>query len=410
MNPSSVSGAGPPVGDWGMQQVAGFLAAISTLPDEGAMLRGAVHRIAEAVDAEVCALASPTDVLACVGFPADQIPVTELLEVAHQDRATLHAPSLGELDAVSIDLHLDTATRLVVARSDEPLDRSDVHVLRTMAQVLDLAVSLRRAADRERDLREASEAASTELRRINARLEDASRVKSDLISMASHELRTPLTSIIGFTELMRRHWDRLPEDDRLQHLDRVHHHGRRLLRLVDDLLLVGRIDSGATAPAAIDLDVARACAMVIGEFHEPVELTGELDQLARVDADHFEQVITNLLTNASKYGAAPFRIDIGHDPTGVRVAVCDHGDGVPEDFEPRLFERFAQASTGDSRSGSGTGLGLAIVDGLLEANGGAVRYERRDGTTRFVVTLPSSDPATDGPRRAHVASGAAELP
>ncbi|HEX9889189.1 MAG TPA: HAMP domain-containing sensor histidine kinase [Nitriliruptorales bacterium] len=383
-----MSGPGPVAGDWGMQQVAGFLAAISTLPDESSMTRAAVQRIAEAVDAEVCALVTRTAVSASVGFPADLVPVDALLDVAWRDRRSLPAPGLGDVDAVPIELHLEAPSRLVVARSEDPLDRHDVHVLRTMAQVLDLALNLRRVADRERALREASEQQSADLRSANQRLAEASRVKSDLISVASHELRTPLTSIIGFTELLLRHGSRLDAEQHLGHLERVHHHGRRLLRLVDDLLLVGRIDSGAVRAEAAAVDLIDACATVATHLTLRLRVAADDRPHALVDPGHLEQILTNLLTNARKYGREPFEARIEERGATVRIAVVDHGDGVPSDFESKLFERFAQASTGDARNATGTGLGLSIVTGLVEANGGAVRYERCDDEVRFLVDLP----------------------
>jgi signal transduction histidine kinase len=106
------------------------------------------------------------------------------------------------------------------------------------------------------------------------------------------------------------------------------------------------------------------------------------------DRDHLEQILVNYVSNALKYGESPVRIDAHRRHRWVEVVVADEGDGVPEEFVPRLFEKFAQA--GRIRSGSGTGLGLSIVRGLARAQGGEAWYEPVEPGSRFCVRLPVS--------------------
>jgi signal transduction histidine kinase len=373
-----------------MQQVAGFLAGIASYPDESSMTTAAAHRIAEAVDAEVCAVTAGERVVAALGFPVEAVPVEMLVGLAAAGHGQVDIPGLGPAPVEVTELHLDVPAYLLIARTGAGLSAEELHLVRTMAQVLELALRLRRAADRERGLRERSESQAQALRSANERLQEVARLKSDLISTTSHELRTPLTSILGFTMLLRDRKDAIGEAERGEYLGVIQKHGERLLRLVDDLLLVGRLEAGriAVAPRPVPLfDVVRASLQEHG--FEEVTLTGERDAIAVADIDHVDQVITNLITNARKYGAPPIEVEVRQERSRVCFAVTDHGSGVPEHFIERMFEPFSQASTGDGRNSVGTGLGLAIVHGLVRMSDGEIRYERSDGRTRFVVSFPT---------------------
>lgn len=384
---------------WAMQQVAGFLAAIASYPDESSMTTAAVHRIAEAVDAEVCAVTAGDRVVAALGFPADAVPVPTLVRLAERGHGDVDVPGLGAAPVEVTELHLDVPAYLLVARTSGALSAEERHLVRTMAQVLELALRLRRTADRERSLRERSESQAQALRSANERLQEVARLKSDLISTTSHELRTPLTSILGFTMLLRDRSEAIGDDERDEYLGVIQKHGERLLRLVDDLLLVGRLEAGriTVAPRPVSLlDVIRASLDEHG--FDDVALAGEPDAIAVADIDHIDQLITNLITNARKYGAPPIQIDVCQDRAHTSFRVTDHGPGVPDHFVQRMFEPFSQASTGDGRNSVGTGLGLAIVNGLVRMANGEIRYERDNGVTRFVVSFPTLDSQSAGLR------------
>lgn len=385
--------AGLDGGSWAVQQLAGLLAGISSYSDEESMLTGAAHRIAEAIDAEVCALVTAAgDVPAAIGFPADEVPVTTLREIVAADGGKIEVAGLGTLRAEVVELAHEPVTSVVLARSSSELTQDDRHLVRAMGQALTLALDLRATAERERSLRQQSEAQAAALRQANDALQEVSRTKDMIISVASHELRTPLTSILGFASTLRERGDQIDSETRRSYLDIVERHGQRLLHLIDDLLTVGRIEAGRTRAQPEDVPVVAALRGLMAATHESVTVTGPTSAVAAVDPGQLDQILLNLVTNAEKYGAPPVEVEVVTAGDRIEVAVVDAGDGVPESFVPRLFERFSQASSGESRVSRGTGLGLAIVRGLTEANGGSARYERVDDHTRFVVDLPAGRP------------------
>lgn len=374
---------------WAVQQLAGLLAGISAYGDQRAMLTGAAHRIAEAIDAEVCALVTDDgEVPTAIGFPADEVPVAALRELVTAEGGKLEVIGLGTVRAEVVHLTQTPVRSIVVARSSNELTPDDLHLVRAMGQALALALELRATADRERTLRERSEAQAEALRHANAALEEAGRTKDMIISVASHELRTPLTSILGFASTLRERGDVIDRETQRAYLDIVGRQGQRLLHLIDDLLTVGRIEAGQARTQPTDVPVVDAVRALMVSSDTGIPVSGPTSATARVDPGHLDQIVLNLVTNAQKYGAAPIEVEIARNGDGVEIAVVDAGDGVPESFVPKLFERFSQASSGESRVSRGTGLGLAIVRGLTGANEGHARYERTDGRTRFVVALP----------------------
>ena len=378
-------------GSWAVQQLAGLLAGISSYDDESSMLTGAAHRIAEAVDAEVCAIvAADGPVPVAIGFPADDVPRDALRRIVAADGGELAVAGLGAVPTAVVDLGDEHARHVVLARSSSSLTATDLHLVRSMGQVLTLALQLRRTADRERELRERSEAQAAALRRANAALLEASRTKDMVISVASHELRTPLTAILGFASTLRERADALDAESHAAYLDIIASQGNRLLRLIDDLLTVGRIEAGRTHPRREPVPVVPALRVLTTTHSTEVEVRGPVDAAATVDPGHLDQIMLNLLANAQKYGAPPVWTEVETDGEEITVTVVDAGDGVPEAFVPNLFDRFTQASSGEARVSSGAGLGLAIVRGLVEANGGTVHYERSAGRSRFVVRLPAA--------------------
>lgn len=387
---------------WAVQQLAGLLSGISAYGDESTMLTGAAHRIAEAIDAEVCALVTADgEVPTAIGFPVDEVPLDALRELVATEGGKLDVTGLGKIRAHVVHLTQAPVTSIVVARSSNELTQDDLHLVRAMGHALALALELRATADRERTLRQRSEAQAEALRNANAALQEAGRTKDMIIAVASHELRTPLTSILGFASTLRERGDVLDGETQRAYLDIVGRQGQRLLHLIDDLLTVGRIEAGRASTQPEDVPVVDAVRTLMVASDTGIPVAGPRSTVTTVDPGHLDQIVLNLVTNAQKYGAPPIEIEITSTPDAVQIAVIDAGDGVPESFVPKLFERFSQASSGESRVSRGTGLGLAIVRGLADANGGQARYERVDGHTRFVVTLPVG--ATHAPLRSPTA-------
>ncbi len=224
---------------------------------------------------------------------------------------------------------------------------------------------------------------------------------------ASHELRTPLAAIRGYAQLARRQADDLPSE--IQHaLERVDAESARMSDLVDDLLLLARLDAGRPLERqpvdltrlAID---ATSDARVAAPDHkwqlelpaEPVTVPGDEHKL--------HQMLANLLSNAARHTPAGTTVtvtladDRASAVTVVRLSVTDDGPGIPEALKATLFERFVRGNPGRSSSGGGssTGLGLAIVEAVSTAHGGQVTVTTHPAQTAhparttFTVTLPA---------------------
>jgi two-component system OmpR family sensor kinase len=216
---------------------------------------------------------------------------------------------------------------------------------------------------------------------------------------ASHELRTPLAAIRGYAQLARRRGDDLPPDLR-RAVERVDAESARMSVLVDDLLLLARLDAGRPLDRhqvdltrlAIDATSdARAAApdhrWVLDLPPEPVTVPG--------DEARLRQVLANLVTNAAKHtpGGTKVTVAIADEQAGkshvARLTVSDDGPGIPAALQSSLFERFVRGDPSRSRSAGGTGLGLAIVDAVVSAHHGQVQMASRPGMTTFTVTLPA---------------------
>jgi two-component system, OmpR family, sensor kinase len=216
---------------------------------------------------------------------------------------------------------------------------------------------------------------------------------------ASHELRTPLSAIRGYAELALRHPGPVPEE--VAHaLGRVQSESARMSVLVDDLLLLARLDAGRPLESE-PVDLSRLCIDATSDAHaarrdhrwrldlpdDPVIVPG--------DEHRLHQVLANLLSNAGKHTPAGTTVTVTltqPDRSSVLLSVADDGPGIPPELIPELFERFSRADTsryhhGDT-SGASTGLGLAIVDAVVTAHGGAIEVTSRPGATRFTITLP----------------------
>ncbi|MCW2920742.1 MAG: multi-sensor hybrid histidine kinase [Thermoleophilia bacterium] len=222
----------------------------------------------------------------------------------------------------------------------------------------------------------------------NERLRKHDEMRTHFLAMASHELRTPLTSIIGFASTMVDRWEELSEEQRRTFVTIIMEQGQRLGVLVNDLLAMTRLEGGdypvKPRPMRICETVKHARQAVdMG----PVEVECDHDLVAVADAHALEQIFLNLLSNARRYGAAPYRIEARSQEGSVLITVRDNGPGVDEEFVPHLFDKFTQAPD-QAPDPSGTGLGLSIVNGLAAAQGGAVWYEPNEPRgSCFVVKL-----------------------
>ena len=218
-------------------------------------------------------------------------------------------------------------------------------------------------------------------------------MKSDFVSTVSHELRSPLTSIIGSLDTVNRPELAPPEPMSQQLLDSARRQAGRLQRLIEDLLVVSRIDRGAIPVHTETIELKPLIDEVVRVVSiEPSVTIEPPDMAVEADRDHLSRILINLVENAAKYAPdSPVEIYAWErDPRGF-VAVVDHGPGIPVDQRERVFERFTQVDQSDTRSRGGTGLGLSIVKSLSEVMHGSVRIETTEGGgATFVVELPAA--------------------
>jgi PAS domain S-box-containing protein len=271
--------------------------------------------------------------------------------------------------------------------------RIDVSI--TVSPIFDDAGRVRELATFARDI-SLSKDAQRALVRAYEELQQATELKSQIVAIASHEFRTPLTSIVGFATTLIRHWQQLSEEDRLEYLGVMEKEGRRLARLVDDTLLLSRMEAGRAAGASVSVDLVEVAREVVAELRLEAETEIAADGGRRVlaDPDHVHRILLNFLANAAGYGEPPFTVVISEVTGGVTARVCDAGPGAPAAFVPRLFDAYTRATEHHDGGVQGSGLGLAIARGLAEAAGGEVWYEPNEPRgARFCLRLPApSDP------------------
>ncbi|WP_422745723.1 sensor histidine kinase [Mycobacterium sp. WMMD1722] len=231
---------------------------------------------------------------------------------------------------------------------------------------------------------------------LSARHASETRVRQ-FVADASHELRTPLAAIRGYTELAQRRSDVLP-DDVAHAMSRVESETGRMTQLVEDMLLLARLDTGRPLVRE-PVDLSRLVVDTVSDAHaagpehrwsldlppEPVVIEG--------DEARLHQVLANLLANARTHTppgtSVTMGLAVGADD-GAVLTVTDDGPGIPRWLQPEIFERFARGDSSRSRRGGSTGLGLAIVAAVVRAHRGTIGVDSRPGHTEFVVRLPAS--------------------
>jgi signal transduction histidine kinase len=237
------------------------------------------------------------------------------------------------------------------------------------------------------------------LRAANAEVRRAEEWRAALMLTLAHDVRSPLTSVQGVLDLLKT--DTLDADERRRFTEAALRQTARITRLASGLLDAERVERGRLRLDLAEVPLRKAVETAVdyvGAGHVRVDI----DDGVRVEADpeRLEQIIINLTSNALRHGDPPIVISADVDVEGpaVRLAVRDHGPGIPATDRPRLFEPFSAAD----RSRESVGLGLWIVRRLVEAHGGTVTYEPADPGALFVVTLPAAAgdlPTDPWPRR-----------
>lgn len=243
------------------------------------------------------------------------------------------------------------------------------------------------------------------LAREKARVEEAARAQSQMLSRITHDFREPLHAMMGFAELIDRQEGRALSEAGRSHLRQIERSARHLLALVGDILDLGASEGGhlrlQPRPVRIDAAVAEVIDLL-----RPLALERQVEMSVqsqppglRVQADpqRLQQVLINLVGNALKYNRRGGRVDIlihARAPYRVTVAVTDTGAGIAREELARLFDAYYRAPLGDARRPEGSGLGLAIARGLARAMGGEIAADSEPGVgSTFSLTLPT--PATE---------------
>ncbi|MET9360065.1 HAMP domain-containing sensor histidine kinase [Streptomyces sp. NPDC006632] len=229
---------------------------------------------------------------------------------------------------------------------------------------------------------------------LSARQESETRVRQ-FVADASHELRTPLASIRGYAELTRRGREDIGPDTR-HSLGRIESEAARMTGLVEDLLLLARLDAGRPLSYQ-STDLSSLVVDVVGDAHAAgqghtwrLELPSE-PVAVRGDHERLQQVFVNLLANVRTHTPPGTTVTARVEPRGrwVLVEIEDTGPGIPDGLLPHVFERFARGDASRSRNAGSTGLGLAIVQAVVAAHGGRVSVRSAPGRTVFAVLLPA---------------------
>jgi PAS domain S-box-containing protein len=227
---------------------------------------------------------------------------------------------------------------------------------------------------------------------------EADRLKNEFFALVSHELRTPLTSIVGYVELLLEEQAGEIEPMQRKFLGVIERNGRRLQRLVGDLLFVAQFEAGKLSLERgtvelheVALEAVEAARPRAGRAD--VALEADVEPVPRLegDRDRLGQVVDNLISNALKFTPTGGRVTVRLRERDGQAAleVADTGMGIPEEEQSRLFERFYRASGATERSIPGIGLGLAICRAIAEAHGGSIRVSSEAGAgTTFCVMLP----------------------
>jgi PAS domain S-box-containing protein len=238
--------------------------------------------------------------------------------------------------------------------------------------------------------------AEAELLAAMQREKELSELKSKFVSTASHEFRTPLATMLSSAELLEHYSENLAPEERRNLLQTIQGSAKRMSEMIDDVLTLGRAESGVLKLNLGPTNLRELCERVVSEFriaqgkHHVITLDDRFDRLeAYMDERLLRHILNNLLSNAVKYSPTGSEVTFSLERRDEQAAIeiRDRGIGIPPEDQPRMFESFQRASNVENRPG--TGLGLAIVKKAVELHGGEISLQSAVGSgTRFTVVLP----------------------
>ncbi len=320
-------------------------------------------------------------------------------------------PATGEL-AYIIHRVEDVTDFIRLTQSDQQRHQMNEE-LRARAARMEAEIYLRAAEVQEANRR--LESANHDLELANERIRMLDELKNQFFANVSHELRTPLALILGPAETLLRQGGQPPEVAR--QLATIERNAKLLLKHVNDLLDIAKLEAKKIQPRYARVDVAKFLRRVAAHFetiadsrHIELEIHTPPRLEAEIDPDKIERALLNLLSNAFKFvpdgGIIDCEVTLAAEHQ-IAISVSDNGPGIPEESRSAVFERFRQLEGGMTRSAGGTGLGLAIVKEFVDLHHGSVAIETsRHGGAKFVLLLPRWAPAgTDvgaGPQLPHV--------
>jgi signal transduction histidine kinase len=289
-------------------------------------------------------------------------------------------------DARVVDLEMADESSMVVWTSPYApvFGDEELRLLQTLGALIGLALDRVRLFQAEHEARIA--------------LERADELKTNFIALAAHELRTPMTTIHGFVTTLHHLADRLDEEQRTSVRVALLQQTQRMAALVEQLLDLSRLDAHSIDISPERVDVRSQVEEIVHTAAtDPAAVQNDVpaDTIAIVDRNALERIVTNLMTNAFRYGVPPVRVHAEQTDRHFRLTVEDKGNGVAPEFVPDLFERFTRSQGSRSIAG-GTGLGLAIARSYARAHGGDLVYEDaipHGACFRLVLPMARKEPA-----------------
>jgi len=247
----------------------------------------------------------------------------------------------------------------------------------------------RRAQQAQERATAALEASAAQLAAANRGLQSAAERTEEFLAVTAHELQSPVSAITGAADILVEYWDQLDPDERRETLGHITRGGRRIRRLLADLLTASRLEAGVFELRPEHVELEAAVKEALAETSSPdgdVTVAVGPEFVVRADRVRLVQIVTNLVTNAFKYGRPPVAVAATRNGDSIELRVCDRGEGVSDELAPLLFDKFVRGAGVGNR---GTGLGLFIVRELARLQGGDAWYEPNpDGGACFAVRLP----------------------